>query len=76
MTGIKFAVDTKEKVGIVGRNGVGKSTLFGILAGSDTDFTGTVTYRRGLTVVATSQEHHDVAEQTVLRYLLAGLHEY
>lgn len=76
MTGIKFAVDTKEKVGVVGRNGVGKSTLFGILAGNDTDFTGTVTYRRGLTVVATSQEHHDMGDQTVLQYVLAGLPEY
>ncbi|HRJ90752.1 MAG TPA: ATP-binding cassette domain-containing protein [Candidatus Saccharibacteria bacterium] len=76
MSGIKFAIDAKEKVGVVGRNGVGKSTLFGILAGSDTDFTGEVTYRRGLTVVATAQEHHAIGKQTVLQYVLAGLPEY
>ena len=46
MTGVKFSVDDGEKVGVIGRNGVGKSTLFGILAGTDTDYTGEVIYRR------------------------------
>ncbi len=76
MTGVRFSVDDREKIGIVGRNGVGKSTLFGMLAGTDTDFTGDVTYRRGLQVVATAQEHHGTGEQTVLQYVLAGLPEY
>jgi ATPase subunit of ABC transporter with duplicated ATPase domains len=30
MKDVKFSVDDGEKVGVVGRNGVGKSTLFGI----------------------------------------------
>lgn len=76
MHGIKFSVSDGEKVGVIGRNGVGKSTLFGILAGVDTDFTGQVTYRRGLTVVATAQEHHELDDTTVLQYILAGLPEY
>ena len=76
MTGIKFSVDDGEKVGVVGRNGVGKSTLFGILAGHDKDFSGEVIYRRGVTVVATAQEHHATGDQTVLQYVLAGLPEY
>lgn len=76
MTGVKFSVDDGEKVGIIGRNGVGKSTLFGILAGMDQDYTGEVIYRRGTTVVATAQEHHDASGQTVLQYVLAGLPEY
>ncbi|RYF28009.1 MAG: ATP-binding cassette domain-containing protein [Chloroflexi bacterium] len=33
MSGIKFSIDDGEKVGVVGRNGVGKSTLFGIISG-------------------------------------------
>ena len=37
MKDVKFSVDDGEKVGVVGRNGVGKSTLFGILAGTDND---------------------------------------
>ena len=31
MNNIRFSVDDGEKVGVIGRNGVGKSTLFGIL---------------------------------------------
>jgi ATP-binding cassette, subfamily F, member 3 len=76
MSGIKFSIDTSEKVGIVGRNGVGKSTLFGIVTGSDTDFTGEIIFKRGTTVVATQQEHHDMGDITVLQYVLAGLPEY
>ena len=76
MSNVKFSVDDGEKVGVIGRNGVGKSTMFGILAGTDTDFTGNIIYRRGTTVVATAQEHHATGDQTVLQYVLAGLPEY
>lgn len=76
MSGIKFSIDDGEKIGVIGRNGVGKSTLFGILAGTDKDFTGEIIYRRGTTVVATKQEHHDMGDTTVLQYILAGLPEY
>ena len=71
-----LSIQDGEKIGVVGRNGVGKSTLFGILTGTDKDFTGEIIYRRGTTVVATSQEHHEAADTTVLQYVLAGLPEY
>ena len=76
MSGIRFSIDDGEKIGVVGRNGVGKSTLFGILTGSDTDFTGDIIFKRGVTVVSTAQEHHDVGDMTVLQYILFGLPEY
>ena len=76
MSGIKFSLNEGEKVGVIGRNGVGKSTLFGILAGTDKDFTGDIIYKRGTVVVATAQEHHDMGDTTVLQYVLAGLPEY
>ena len=76
MSGIKFSIDEKEKVGVIGRNGVGKSTLFGIVAGIDTDFEGDIIFRRGVQVVSTAQEHHDMGDTTVLQYVLAGLPEY
>lgn len=76
MSGIKFSLDEKEKVGVIGRNGVGKSTLFGIVAGIDTDFEGDIIFRRGVQVVSTAQEHHDMGDTTVLQYVLAGLPEY
>lgn len=73
---VSFSIADGEKIGVVGRNGVGKSTLFGILAGTDTDFSGDIVYRRGTTVVATAQEHHEAADRTVLQYVLSGLPEY
>ena len=76
MKGVKFSVDDGEKVGVVGRNGVGKSTLFGILAGMDNDYTGEVVFRRGITIATTAQEHHGLGEQTVMAYILSGLPEY
>lgn len=76
MSGIKFSIDDGEKIGVIGRNGVGKSTLFGIVTGTDTDYTGEIIFKRGTVVVATQQEHHDVGDQTVLQYVLQGLPEY
>ena len=76
MKDVKFSVDDGEKVGVVGRNGVGKSTLFGILAGTDNDYTGEVVFRRGITIATTAQEHHGLGEQTVMTYILGGLPEY
>ena len=76
MKDVKFSVDDGEKVGVVGRNGVGKSTLFGILAGTDNDYMGEVVFRRGITIATTAQEHHGLGEQTVMAYILSGLPEY
>lgn len=73
---VKFSVDDGEKIGIVGRNGIGKSTLFGILAGRDKDFTGEVIFRRGVIVASTAQEHHGLGNITVMSYVLNGLPEY
>jgi len=76
MSGVKFSIDDSEKVGVIGRNGVGKSSLFGILAGTDKDFTGDVIFKRGTVTVATAQEHYDTGDITVLQYVLSGLPEY
>jgi len=77
MQNVRFSVDDGEKVGIIGRNGIGKSTLFGILAGHDTDFSGDIIYRQNTVVVATQQEYHGIAaDVTALQYVLAGLPEY
>ncbi len=76
MTGVRFSIDAKEKVGVIGRNGIGKSTLFSILADTDHDYTGDVIYKKGTVVAKTAQEHHDLGDTTVLQYVLAGLPEY
>lgn len=76
MTNVRFTINDAEKIGVIGRNGVGKSTLFGVLAGTDKDFSGEVNYKPGTVVVATQQEYHDVGDKTVLQYILQGLPEY
>ena len=73
---LKFDVDEHEKVGIIGRNGIGKSTLFGIIEGGDNDYTGRIIVRRGATVVSTSQEYHGAGDKTVVEYILSGLPKY
>jgi ATP-binding cassette subfamily F protein 3 len=74
--GLDLTVQPGEKVGLIGRNGIGKTTLLGIMSGADTDFTGAIERRRGLVVASTAQEHHDVGEQPVLEYILENLPEY
>lgn len=76
MKGVKFSVDDGEKIGVIGRNGIGKSTLMEILSGFDKDFSGETVFRRGISVVSTAQDYHDVGDVTVLQYVLAGLPEY
>lgn len=74
--GLQLTIEDKEKVAIIGRNGVGKTTLFRMLTGEDTDFAGTVAFRKGVRVAVTRQEHHDLGDQTALAYVLACLPEY
>lgn len=76
MDSVTFTISEGEKIGIIGRNGVGKSTLFNILSQQDADYSGDVKYRRGTVVVSTAQEHHDVGDYTTMQYILNGLPEY
>jgi ATPase subunit of ABC transporter with duplicated ATPase domains len=73
---LRLSVQAHEKVGVIGRNGVGKSTLLSLMDGTDTDFTGDVIYRKGLVVATTRQEHHGFEGVSVLEYILADLPEY
>ncbi len=73
---IRFSVNDGEKIGVIGRNGIGKTTLFNMIAGLDKDYQGEIIFGRGVSVVMTSQEHHGAQNQTVMQYVLAGLPEY
>ncbi|HYH74393.1 MAG TPA: ABC-F family ATP-binding cassette domain-containing protein [Candidatus Saccharimonadales bacterium] len=75
-TDLQLHIEAGEKVAIIGRNGVGKTTLFRMLTGEDTEFGGTTTFKNGIRLVATAQEHHDVGEQTVADYIVTNLPEY
>lgn len=73
---LHLTIDDREKVAIIGRNGVGKTTLFRLLTGEDKDFAGKIVIRQGVRVAATRQEHHDLGDQTVSEYILSQLPEY
>ena len=73
---VKFSIDEGEKVGLIGRNGIGKSTLFSVLLGRDQDFSGEVIFRKGSVIASTQQEYSSVGEQTVLNFILNDLPEY
>lgn len=73
---VKFSIDEGEKVGLIGRNGIGKSTLFGILLGRDQDFSGEVIFRKGSVIASAQQEYSSVGKQTVLDFILNDLPEY
>lgn len=73
---LSFAIQPNEKVGLIGRNGTGKSTLFHIITGDDKDYQGEVYVKKGTTVIASRQEHHGHEKKTALEYIQGDLPEY
>lgn len=71
-----FRIEKAEKVGVIGRNGVGKSTVFNLLTGADTEYDGTIQFARNAIIVATRQEHHGVEHLTPVDYILNELPSY
>ncbi|NCO10817.1 ABC-F family ATP-binding cassette domain-containing protein [Candidatus Saccharibacteria bacterium] len=71
-----FFVDDGEKVGIIGRNGEGKTTLFRVLAGEDKDFQGSVSFGKGVSHISTRQEHHGFEDMTVIDYIVQDLPDF
>jgi energy-dependent translational throttle protein EttA len=63
------------KIGIVGPNGVGKSTLMKIMAGQDKDFTGEAWAGEGITVGYLEQEPELDATKTVKENVMDGVGE-
>ncbi len=62
---ISFAVDERERVGLIARNGTGKSTLLAILAGEEGHDGGRVVLRGGTRVGYLRQSPQFPAAQTV-----------
>ncbi len=45
--GLELNVEEGEKLGLIGRNGTGKTTLLGLITGDDKDFDGEVKFKKG-----------------------------
>lgn len=72
LDGISLAVEEGEKVGLVGRNGCGKTSLLKILAGQQAPDEGTLSPRRGLRIGYLPQEFELDDSATVGENILAG----
>ena len=73
---LSFDVQENEKVGLIGRNGTGKSTLLNIITGEDKDFAGRIVIKKGVKLIGSRQEHHAFDNKTVLEYIQGDLPEY
>lgn len=73
---LHLTIQKGEKLALIGRNGVGKTTLFKIMCGEDGDFDGELIYKKGTVIATTRQEHHDVADLTAVEFILQELPEY
>jgi ATPase subunit of ABC transporter with duplicated ATPase domains len=73
---LDIRVQRGEKVGLIGRNGTGKSTLFNLMTGLDKDFDGEISLGKNIIMISSRQEHHGYENNTVLEYILGDLPEY
>ncbi|NMW44537.1 ABC-F family ATP-binding cassette domain-containing protein [Mobiluncus curtisii] len=69
---VTVGVSAGDRIGIVGRNGDGKSTLLRVLFGAQQPHSGLVTRRNGLRVALLGQEDVLSGSDTVETVLLAG----
>lgn len=73
---VTVGVNDGDRIGIVGRNGDGKSSLLGLLTGRITPNSGRVTYRSGLQVGALEQADTLDPNRTVAQTLVGDRPEY
>ncbi len=69
---ICFNINKKERVGLVGRNGHGKSTLFRLLLGKEEIDSGTISIPKNY-IIAHLDQHIHFTEETVLKEGCRGL---
>jgi ABC transport system ATP-binding/permease protein len=70
-----FSLSENERIGLIGRNGTGKSTLLKILAGQQQADSGTLQLRQGLRVAFLAQEPVLENSATVFDQVSQGLSE-
>lgn len=76
LDGVFLTIDEGERIGLVGANGCGKSTLARILAGIDPADGGELAKQRGANIVYLAQEPVFEGDPTALDAVLSGLSEW
>jgi ATP-binding cassette subfamily F protein 3 len=71
LEGVSFTIYPGQRVGLVGRNGTGKSSLFAMLLGHISPDTGDVSIPRGITIATVEQETPSL-QQPAIEFLLDG----
>jgi ATP-binding cassette subfamily F protein 3 len=72
--GVSFKINPRERIGLVGRNGHGKTTLFRLILGEEESDEGTITIPRNYRIGHVTQ-HLGFTEDTVLKEGMKGLPE-
>lgn len=73
LDGCSLAVGEGDKIGLIGVNGTGKSTLLKVMAGVDFPDSGTVTRSGGVRVAYLPQNPEFAPETTVLQQVMTGV---
>ena len=75
LDGAELTIETGERIGLIGRNGSGKSSLLKILAGRETPDDGVVQLQQGLRVMLVEQEPAFTDGASVFEVVSEGLAE-
>jgi ATP-binding cassette subfamily F protein uup len=68
-----FSLESGERIGLIGRNGAGKSSLLKILGGMEKPDDGILQFQQGLRIAFVAQEPVLNAEDTVFAAVSTGL---
>ncbi|MDF2923409.1 MAG: yfmR [Paenibacillaceae bacterium] len=71
---ISFSISERQRVGLIGINGTGKSSLLRVLAGMESPDSGKVTHPNGFRIAYLDQAPEFTDEVKVLEYIFEGEH--
>ncbi len=75
LAGTQFSLESSERIGLIGRNGTGKSSLLKILAGLEKLDDGSLQYQQGLRMAYVAQEPIFDPAETVFHAVSRGVAE-
>ncbi|MBM3975809.1 MAG: ABC-F family ATP-binding cassette domain-containing protein [Planctomycetes bacterium] len=75
LNGVDLRIEAGEKIGLVGRNGEGKTTLLRLIEGEEQPDGGKIDVQRGVRLGYVSQRPEFPAGRTVLQYVQSGMQE-